>query len=148
VFCEPKEAELLKELKMVKTLAAKSAELALATPQVMAHRLTRMAFAGASPNRRDRDEFSLMKEEKVAAFNESWQAMMAQTVQTQQQICLSMIQTVVHPAWFAWTGVKMPTRSLTQEISSAASDILSKGIDPVHKRAVANAKRLGREKII
>jgi hypothetical protein len=35
-------------------LARQATELAMAVPQVMAHRLTRMALAGATPSARDR----------------------------------------------------------------------------------------------
>jgi len=56
-------------------LLAKSTELAFAAPYVVAHRLTRMALAGASPSARDRKEFTKMGSEKLLAFNQSWNAM-------------------------------------------------------------------------
>jgi hypothetical protein len=40
-----------------KSLIAKAAELAFAVPQVVAHRVTRMALAGPSLSDRDRKEF-------------------------------------------------------------------------------------------
>ena len=56
-------------------LAAQVTDLAFSVPQVVAHRMARMASAGSNPSARDRDEFYLMGAEKVAAFYESWAAM-------------------------------------------------------------------------
>ena len=53
-----------------KPLIAKAAELAFAAPQVVAHRVTRMAIAGPSLSERDRKEFQRMGAEKTAAFSE------------------------------------------------------------------------------
>jgi hypothetical protein len=119
--------------------ASKSAELAVAAPQVVAHRLVRMAIAGAMPNKRDRDEFSLMHAEKYAAFNESWAAMGAQAWLSQQTLAAAVWKSMLSPL-FMGHGVS----SFNQQVRSATADILSKGIEPVHKRAIANAKRLAR----
>ena len=53
-----------------KPLIAKVTELAFAAPQVVAHRVTRMAIAGPSLSERDRKEFERMGAEKTAAFSE------------------------------------------------------------------------------
>jgi hypothetical protein len=119
--------------------ASKSAELAVAAPQVVAHRLTRMAIAGAMPNKRDRDEFSLMHAEKYAAFNESWAAMGVQAWRSQQKLSTVLWQSMLSPMFM---GRRTP--SFNQQVRAAAADILTKGIEPVHRRAVANAKRLAR----
>ena len=74
-----------------------------------------------------------MGAEKVAAFGESWQAMALQMVKVQQQFALSMLR-----------GWKLPTASAWQ---GAALDVLGKGVAPVRRRAVANAKRLQRPKL-
>ena len=102
-----------------KALAAQTVDLAFAVPQVLAHRLTRMAMAGATPSARDQREFYRMGTEKVMAFNEAWAAMAMQT----------------------WRSFWFPTH-----LSSAALDILGKGMAPYRRRAVANARRLGRPK--
>ncbi len=60
-----------------KPVAVQAAEMAFAVPQVVAHRLARMAIAGANPSARDRKEFSGMVAEKQLAFTQSWQAMAA-----------------------------------------------------------------------
>lgn len=106
-------------------LASQAAELAIAVPQVVAHRLTRMALAGPFPNARDQREFHGMGQEKVIAFYQSWFAMGWAMVQALQQSWISMLQ-----------GVRVPLID--------ANLILSKGLRPVHRRATANARRLGR----
>src|SRR6186713_835760 len=72
------------------TLARQASELAFAVPQVMAHRLTRMALAGGKPNARDRREFHGMGQEKVLAFWQSWFAMSVATVEATQKAWLAM----------------------------------------------------------
>ena len=122
-----------------KPLAAQAAELAVAVPQVVAHRVTRMAIAGVSPSARDRKEFQRMGAEKVAAFSESWNAMALQALRANQQFALSFMQSLLFP----WATPK----SASRQVSNAALGIVSKGMAPVHRRAVANAKRLGRTKL-
>jgi hypothetical protein len=57
------------------SLAAQTIALGIAAPQVAAHRVARMAMAGASPSARDRKEFHRMGTEKMIALNEAWSAM-------------------------------------------------------------------------
>ena len=45
-----------------KPAAVQAAELALAVPQVVAHRMARMALAGHSPSARDQREFQMMSD--------------------------------------------------------------------------------------
>jgi hypothetical protein len=96
-------------------------ELAGAVPQVVTHRVMRMLAAGPKPSARDQREFHRMGAEKVAAFMESWNAMGAQWMRWQTAM------------WLQWpTPLAMPW----MEMAAA-------GRSPVHRRAVANAKRLG-----
>ena len=60
--------------KKTRALATQTAELALAVPQVVAHRVTRLALAGARPSRRDQAEFQRMVQEKQVAFSQAWMA--------------------------------------------------------------------------
>ena len=117
-------------------LATQTAELAFAVPQVIAHRAMRMALAGASPSARDRKEFHGMGAEKMLAFGESWNAMAMEALMANQRMALSAIQSF----WFPW----LPRQSASRQLSDATLGILGKGIAPVRRRAVANAKRLGR----
>jgi hypothetical protein len=70
------------------SLLAKSAELAIAAPQVIAHRVTRMAIAGPTLSARDRKEFQLMVAEKMAGFGEAWSAMVLQTIRANQTVAV------------------------------------------------------------
>jgi hypothetical protein len=122
------------------TLAAQTAALAVAAPQVVAHRLTRLALAGPRPSKRDRREFHRMGTEKLAAFQESWIAMAAESWRIQQQIALGAVQAL----WFPWLAAG---RAQAWPAEGAARAILGRGLAPVRRRAVANAKRLQRTRL-
>jgi len=125
-----------------KSLSAQAAALAVAVPQVIVHRAIRMAMAGASPSARDRKEFHRMGAEKVAALTESWNAMAVQTFRANQQLALSYMQSL----WFPWLSPMSSAKSASRQLSKAALGILGKGMTPIRRRAVSNAKRLGRTK--
>ena len=114
--------------------AVKLAELGFAAPQVIAHRLTRMALAGPTVSARDRKEFAGMVAEKQAAVAQAWMGMFAEGVRLQQQFALSLL-TAATP------------RQHAARAKSAASRIASVGLAPFHRKAVANAKRLARTKL-
>jgi len=111
---------------------AKLAELGVAAPQVVAHRLTRMALAGPALNARDRKEFTGMVVEKQVAFARSWMDMFVEGLRMQQQLVLSMLS--------AATPQQRAARTAVARMASA-------GIAPIHRKAVANAKRLARTKL-
>jgi hypothetical protein len=120
----------------------------LAAPQVVAHRLFRMAAAGATPSRADQREFHLMSAEKIAAFSESWQAMALHMCKVNQDLALSLVRTWPFPAAFAPPGAfPKPLSRAVAQLQGPALGILSKGIAPIHRHAVSNAKRLGRIKV-
>lgn len=123
-------------------LMVKAAELAFAVPQVVAHRVTRMAIAGPSPTRRDRNEFQRMGIEKAAAFAESWNAMAMEAIRANQALSTSLWRSL----WLPWLGGK-PSLFPAADLHDAAIGILGKGVAPVHRRAVANARRLGRTRL-
>ena len=124
-------------------LAAQAAELAFAAPQVIVHRLGRMALAGANPSRRDRREFTRMGSEKSAAFVESWMAMASTAWRMQLDFWLSCWGLGFSP-WLG-RGGRRTVNSLA-DAQRAGAAILASGLAPVHRRAVANAKRLGRQR--
>lgn len=113
-----------------KPLPVQMAELAFAVPQVVAHRVTRMALAGHAPSARDRKEFQLMSNEKTAAFGQACFAMWLHGFHAQQQLALAMMKTAALPS--------------TAALTRAGLGVLGKGLAPVHRTAVANAKRLSR----
>jgi|SRR6516162_5564144 hypothetical protein len=114
--------------------AVKLAELGFAAPQVIAHRLTRMALAGPRISARDRKEFTGMVLEKQAAVAQAWLGMFAEGVRFQQQFALSLL-TAATP------------RIHAARARTATSRIASAGLAPIHRKAVANAKRLARTKL-
>jgi hypothetical protein len=123
-----------------KSLAAQTVALGIAAPQVIAHRMARMAAAGTSPSVTDRAEFHRMGIEKVAAANEAWAAMATQAVMENQKIALNLMQSL----WFPW--MRATPKSFARQLHRAGTNILGEGIAPVRRRAVANAKRLRRLK--
>jgi len=122
--------------------STKAAELALVVPQIVSHRVARMVSAGYNPGARDQRELRRMSTEKVAAFGESWSNMAAQSLRASQQLSLSLMR-----SWYSvWLG-NMPTVSRqSRQLQRAALDVLASGMTPVHRRAVANARRLNRVK--
>ena len=123
-------------------LATKLAELSFAVPQVVAHRVARMAMAGQTPSPRDKKEFELMVAEKNVAFGQSWNAMAREAAFANQTLALSFFNSFWLP-----TRRKPSMASVTSQIQRAAVGVLSKGVDPVHRKATANAKRLARTKL-
>ena len=124
------------------SLAAKLTELAVAVPLVVAHRVTRMALAGNAPSPRDKKEFELMVAEKKDAFGQSWSAMAVQAARANQALALSVFTSFWLP------GRRKPSAiALASKVQRAALGVLSKGVTPVHNKAVANAKRLARTKL-
>jgi hypothetical protein len=113
-----------------RSLAAQTFELAIAAPQVVAHRLARP----------DRAELHSMRIEKLAAANEAWTAMATQAVLENQKLALRFVQSL----WFPWLRPTPTVKSVSRQLNRAAAEILGKGMAPVRRRAVANAKRLRR----
>jgi hypothetical protein len=121
-------------------LAAQGIGLCVAIPQVVSHRIVRMALAGSSPSLRDRREFYLMGFEKIVAFYESWTAMSIEMLRLSQDYYFSPLQ-------YFWQGspvTKRSSRAAAKHFQRAACSVLEAGLAPIHRRAVGNAKRLSR----
>ena len=125
----------LRDKRKTTSVAVKMAELAFAVPQVVAHRVTRMAIAGPILSQRDRKEFKLMCAEKTEAFGQSWNGMTMHAFRANQALAASIFRS------FSSAG------AVTERLQGVALDVLGKGLSPVHRKAVANAKRLGRTKL-
>ena len=78
--------------------------------------------------------------EKIAAVNEAWTAMATQAFFENQKFALTFMPSL----WFPWMRPTPTVKSVSRQLNRAAVDILGKGMAPVRRRAVANAKRLGR----
>lgn len=134
---------LLRPNRKTKSLATQATELAFAVPQVMSHRLARMAMAGHAPSERDRKEFDLMVAEKNTAFAQSWLAMANQSLVANQALSASMLRTMCAPI-----GIGAPSfAAVLHQVHGATLGVLGHGLAPVHRKAVANAKRLARTKL-
>lgn len=128
-------------------LARDATQMAVAVPQVIAHRVGRMMGAGPLPSGRDQREFYLMGAEKVAAFQESWAAMFLQATAAQQQFGLWCVQTWWKAAMSGWTNaptMQHLSMAAQQRMVASMFDVAHQGITPVRRRAVANARRLNR----
>jgi hypothetical protein len=129
-------------------LAQQTTELAMAVPQVVSHRVYRMMTAGLQPDAKDQREFHRMGAEKIAAFQESWMAMGTHLFSVQQAWMLSWMRAVWMPWPSAnpWSSWQRSSQQLRTQLHRATVDTAAQGLAPVHKRAVANAKRLARFK--
>ncbi len=115
-----------------RTSASHLVDLGIAAPQVVAHRLARMAASGATPSAGDRREFTGMVLEKQTAFAQGWMAMWVEAALAQQRFLLACLSGA------PWTGT---------HASRAAADwerLLSRSLAPVSRKATANARRLAR----
>jgi hypothetical protein len=126
-----------------KSIAVKSMELAMAVPQVVAHRVTRMALAGPKPSERDRMEFRMMVIEKQAAFVQAWSDMAIQAFRANQALAAFMLRFFFTP----FSYKKPSAASVAAQVQNAAIGVLGKGLAPVHRKAVSNAKRLAKTKL-
>lgn len=106
----------------------------MAVPQVVAHRVSRMALAGPSPNARDRREFIGMVAEKQVAFAQSWFNLITETARLQQQLALSLV-----------TGASPSQHA--RRVTSGLTKVANRTLAPVHRKAVANSKRLAKTKL-
>jgi hypothetical protein len=102
---------------------AKAAELSLVAPQVIALRSLRA---------HDQREMQRMGTEKVLAFWESMNAMGLQMAKANQEYALFAMRQWWSPWMTPW------------QMAATAGKVLEKGLGPVHRRAVANARRLRR----
>ena len=127
-----------RKLRRSVSLATKSAQLAVAAPQVVAHRMARMALHGANYTDQDLKEFARMGSEKQVAFLASWNAMALQVLRYQHSFMLSWFQAVCMP----WLRAGMTPASIASRLQSAAMGTALSGLGPIHRTARANAKRL------
>ena len=125
-----------------KSLTVKSMEVALSVPQVVAHRVTRMALAGPTLSDRDRKEFQMMANEKYVAFAQAWSAMAMQVFRANQTFTASMFHYI-----FSFFSYRPSAASAAAQLQNAAIGVLGKGLAPIHRKAVSNARRLAKTKL-
>jgi len=119
-------------------------EIGWAAPQVIAHRTRRMLSGGAFPVQADRDEFRRMFDEKAEAWFEAMWRMSAEMGSQWVAISSSMMQ----PWWLSGASPaahwQSAWRGAARRWVRSAPHIARLGLTPVHRRATANARRLGR----
>ncbi len=81
-----------------------------------------------------------MGAEKAAAFLESWNAMLWELFRAN----LSFAASVGPLYWLRWPATTRSSRAAARHFERAALAVLASGVAPIHRRAVANAKRLSR----
>ena len=84
-----------------------------------------------------------MGAEKTAVFSESWNAMTVQALHANQALAVSFFRAF----WSPWLKGGPSASAVAAQWQSAALGVLGKGMVPVHRKAVANAKRLARTKL-
>ena len=140
----------------------KVGEMSIASAQVIAHRTARIAAAGPNPNARDRQEFARMGREKIEAATASASAIASQLASVNYLLgarslrhaatgtaalmslasSRSATQLLARQAKLAWIMVRSAETALA--LSSSGVRVAALGLKPVHARATANARRLGR----
>jgi hypothetical protein len=123
-----------------KSLSRKYMELAIAVPQVVAHRATRAALAGPIMSERDRREFQRMVDEKQATFAQACWEMALPMPRISLQLMTAMFRAFFAP--FSLAGPSLV--SAGAKTHHAVVAVLGKGLTPVHRTAVSNAKRLSK----
>ena len=126
-----------------KTLAGQVGELAVAVPQVVAHRVMRMAMANPVLSARDKKEFTAMVLEKQVAFAQSWFAVFSHTLRAHQDMTMSLVRLCWPPLHLK---ANLP-RNLARQFGNASLGIAAQGIAPIHRKAVANARRLAKTRL-
>lgn len=123
----------------------KAIDISLAAPQVIAHRLTRMALAGAHPSARDRKEFAGMVQEKQQAFAQSWWAAWNAAMQSPWSMAW--------PSWQSMLTHGMPTSpwaawKLAEQAMAPSTAVLNAALTPISRKAVSNARRLSHTPLV
>lgn len=126
-------------LQQSKKLMKQTAELAAASPHVIAHRMNQMSLAPFTLSPLAMQEFYTMTTEKMLAAQQSFLAMSAEVATVNQRHMTSMINAF-------WNPLAMQSSDTFSAIDYQRDSlrVLNKGIAPIRKAAVSNAKRLNK----
>ncbi len=146
-------------------LAMRNTEMMLASAQVIGHRVQLMAAAGHNPSVSDQREMSLMVNEKTAAVAESTMAMASGMAKMNFQFAMQALMQMsrMWAGMFAIGMSRTPAHSLetqtnlltgnfarsvaaSSRLSESTAELAHKALKPIHRRATANAKRLGKRR--
>lgn len=146
-------------------LGVRTHEMLLASAQVIGHRTARMTGASPIPSESDQREFALMGQEKIEAAGAAAQAMAVHLMASNPEFGVQVFNQMmsgVHD-WVALGASRTPDElierqaKLMQTLAQAAALSTSQlalpvarlaeaGLAPIHAKATANARRLGRSK--
>lgn len=143
-------------------LAFKTTEMMMASAVVIGHRTSRMNAAGSKPSARDRREFGVMRDEKIKAAGQSAQAMATQLLSMNPLLGVRAYRQMLAGATAMMSLAGSRTlgqfvgrqaslmRTLSEsmapasDLSEATARLVQSGLKPIHSRATANARRLGK----
>lgn len=118
--------------------------IATGAPQVISHRLTRMAMHGMNPSAKDRREMHMMGAEKVNAFSQGWQAMLMQMMFAQQAWWQNWFTMWTRPSTFTQPmSMHAAATRGNREMAQAMAKVADAGLAPVSRQVASNVKRLG-----
>jgi len=144
------------------SLVAQTAEMMLASAQVIGHRTRSMALAGPAPGARDRREFALMGQEKLDASAQSFQAMTSHLLNRNQELAAKAFSDMLRSAsaLMMLASSRSPAQLFARQmglartlqrsavsvadVAKGATRLAHRGLKPIHAKATANAKRLGK----
>jgi len=140
-------------------LALQTGEMLMASAQVIQHRTARMAQASVPPSARDSAEFTLMATEKAEAAAESAVAIAGGLAMMGPMLALQNVSRMAalsadmataamtaNPLQMASKATQLATHVAKQpQLGAEVAKLALAGMRPVHRRAVANARRLGRK---
>lgn len=116
----------------------KMREICVTAPPVIGYRLAGMAQAGSQPKARDRREVTRMGQEKLDAWYEV-------TLATGQRF-FEANMALMGLFWRqVWGGAFSPA-TLTAKMAEFGPGLLTDSLTPVHRRVVANQRRLSRSR--
>lgn len=113
-------------------------EVAATAPLVIGLRLAGMAQASSPPSARDRREVTRMGQEKVEAWYEA-------TMATNQRLLATNLALTGLVWRQLWSGAFSPA-GLSTRIVGLGPELLTASLTPVHRRVVANNRRLSRSR--
>ena len=123
-------------------LLSQLSSLSITTPQVIAHRVSRMASASPVLSARDRREFTGMVVEKQVAFARSVQNMRLAGAKVNQELLVAWSRAMIQPQWLKPAAGSR----LARQVNQSGLSVLSEALAPIERKASANARRLSRRK--
>jgi len=144
-------------------VAWKAGEMAIASAQVIGHRMSRLALADSIPSARDQVEFALMGREKGEAALAAAQAVGMRMLMLNQQLAAHFFKDMMSAslALMSIAASRTPAVSVERQsrlardsmnrslvaasrLSGSTAQLAQRALTPVHARVRKNVRRLGR----